>query len=217
MKIKTANPVLLMVLGILWIAPDAWAHVSANVKLLSSKETIQRLLPQGKLFVKEVDLTPGQLEKLRSFDNWDTRASHFKFFVSRDQQGRLRRVMISMVEFTRHGPVVVAVAIDPQGKITGAILTDTQVEPLIWLEPLLKKNFMQAFQGMNSQMPLTLDPQWQQGLSRSSQEFALVIVSAVKEAAQWLDVVFEPGNGRSSIGVSGLGRCYKRQKIFRPS
>ena len=196
MKAKTVSLALMMVLGILWMAPEAWTHVSANVKLLSTKETVQRLLPQGKLFVKEVDLTPGQLEKLRSFDNWDTRASHFKFFVSRDQQGRLRRVMISMVEFTRHGPVVVAVAIDPQGKITGAILTDTKVEPLTWLEPLLKKNFMQAFQGMNSQMPLTLDPQWQQGFSRISQDFALVIANAVKKSAQLFDVVFEPGNAR---------------------
>lgn len=196
MKAKTVSLALMMVLGILWMAPEAWTHVSANVKLLSTKETVQRLLPQGKLFVKEVDLTPGQLEKLRSFDNWDTRASHFKFFVSRDRQGQLRRVMISMVEFTRHGPVVVAVAIDPQGKITGAILTDTQVEPLTWLEPLLKKNFMQAFQGMNSQMPLTLDPQWQQGFSRISQDFALVIANAVKKSAQLFDVVFEPGNAR---------------------
>ena len=196
MKAKTVSLALMMVLGILWMAPEAWTHVSANVKLLSTKETVQRLLPQGKLFVKEVDLTSGQLEKLRSFDNWDTRAAHFKFFVSRDQQGRLRRVMISMVEFTRHGPVVVAVAIDPQGKITGAILTDTQVEPLIWLEPLLKKNFMQAFQGMNSQIPLTLDPQWQQGFSRISQDFALVIANAVKKSAQLFDVVFEPGNAR---------------------
>lgn len=196
MKAKTVSLALMMVLGILWMAPEAWTHVSANMKLLSTKETVQRLLPQGKLFVREVDLTPGQLEKLRSFDNWDTRASHFNFFVSRDQQGRLRRVMISMVEFTRHGPVVVAVAIDPQGKITGAILTDTQVEPLIWLEPLLKKNFMQVFQGMNSQMPLTLDPQWQQGFSRISQDFALVIVNAVKKSAQLFDVVFEPGNAR---------------------
>ncbi len=196
MKTKTVNFVLGMVLGILWMAPEAWAHVSANVKLLSMKETLQRLLPQGKLFVKEVDLTPGQLEKLRSFDNWDTRAAHFKFFISRDQQGRLRRVMISMVEFTRHGPVVVAVAIDPQGKITGALLTDTQVEPLNWVEPLLKKNFMQAFQGKNSQMPLTLDPQWQQGFSRISQDFALVIANAVKKSAQLFDVVFEPGSAR---------------------
>jgi len=196
MKAKTVSLALMMVLGILWMAPEAWTHVSANVKLLSIKETVQRLLPQGKLFVKEVDLTQNQLDKLRSFDNWNTRASHFKFFVSRDRQGQLRRVMISMVEFTRHGPVVVAVAIDSQGKIAGAILTDTQLEPLTWLEPLLKKNFMQAFQGKNSQMPLTLDPQWQQGFSRISQDFALVIANAVKKSAQLFDVVFEPGSAR---------------------
>ena len=196
MKIKTVNLVLMMVLGILWIAPEAWAHVSANVKLLSTKKTVQRLLPQGKLYVKEVNLTQNQMDKLRSFDNWNTRGSHFKFFVSRDPQGQLRRVMTSMVEFTRHGPVVVAVAIDPQGTIAGAILTDTQVEPLTWLEPLLKKNFMQAFQGKNSQMPLTLDPQWQQGFSRISQDFALVIANAVKKSAQLFDVVFEPGSAR---------------------
>ena len=49
----------------------------------------------------------------------------------------------------------VAVAIDPQGKIAGAILTDTQVEPLIWLEPLMKKNW-----------PFLLDCMMLQGLSQ---------------------------------------------------
>ncbi len=191
MKIKIVNFVLVMVLGILWITPGVWAHVSANVKLLSMKETVQRLLPKGKLFVKEVDLTQNQLDILRSFDNWTTRARHFKFFVSRDKQGRLQRVMTSMVEFTRHGPVVVAVALDPQGKVTGAILTDTQVEPLAWVEPLLKKNFMQTFQGKDSHMSLTLDAKWENGFSRISQDFALVIANAVKKSAQVFDVVFK--------------------------
>jgi hypothetical protein len=182
---------LVMVLGILWMAPDAWAHVSANVKLVSTKETVQRLLPKGKLFIKEVDLTENQLDKLRSFDNWNTHTSHFKFFVSRDNQGQLQRVMTSIVEFTRHGPVVVAVAMDPKGKITGALLTDTQTELLTWLEPLLKKNFMQTFQGKDSLMPLSLDDKWKNEFSRLSQDFALVIANAVKKSAQVFDVVFK--------------------------
>jgi hypothetical protein len=191
MKIKIVNFMLAMVLGVLWMAPGAWAHVSANVKLVSTKETVQRLLPKGKLFVKEVDLTENQLDKLRSFGNWDTHASHFKFFISRDNQGRLQGVMTSMVEFTRHGPMVVAVAMDPHGKVTGALLTDTQVELLTWVEPLLKKNFMQAFQGKDSHMSLTLDAKWENDFSRISQDFALVIANAVKKSAQVFDVVFK--------------------------
>ena len=196
MKTKTAEFLIVMVLGIFWMAPEAWAHVSANVKLLSTKETVQWLLPKGKLFVKEVDLTVNQLEKLRSLDNWDTRAGHFKFFVSRDGSGRFQRAMVSMVEFTRHGPLVVAVALDPQGIITGVILTDTQVEPLTWLEPLLKKNYMQTFIGRDSRMPLTLDAKWKADFSRISQDFARVINNAVKKGAQLFDVVFEPGSAR---------------------
>ncbi len=101
-----------------------------------------------------------------------------------------------MVEFTRHGPLVVAVALDPQGKITGVILTDTQVEPLTWLEPLLKKNYMQTFIGRDSRMPLTLDAKWKADFSRMSQDFARVINNAVKKGAQLFDVVFEPGSAR---------------------
>ncbi len=177
-------------LGILWMAPSAWAHVSANVKLVSTKESVQRLLPKGKLYVKEVNLGESQLETLQSHDNWNTPARHFKFFVSRDENGKLQRVMTLMVEFTRHGPVVVAVALDPQGQVTGAILTDTQVEPLTWLNPLLKKNYMQAFQGKDSTMALTLDAKWQEGFSRISQDFARVIANAVKKSAQLFEVVF---------------------------
>ncbi len=194
MKTKTAKFLFMMVLAMFWVAPEAWAHVSANVKLVSAKESVQRLLPKGKLFVKEVDLTTGQLAKLRAFDNWDTRAAHFRFFVSRDETGKLQRAMTSMVEFTRHGPVVVAVALDPQGKITGVILTDTQVEPLTWLEPLLEKNYMQVFIGKDSRMPLTLDAKWKTEFSRISQDFAQIITNAVKKGAQLFDVVFDPGS-----------------------
>ena len=55
-----------------------------------------------------------------------------KFYVGRDEQGRMVAATVFLTEFTIHGPVRVAVALGPDGKVKGATvveLTEETVDP----------------------------------------------------------------------------------------
>ncbi|MFQ5451247.1 MAG: hypothetical protein ACE5E9_11515 [Nitrospinaceae bacterium] len=170
---------------------SALAHVTPVVKLSSTRDTIARLLPQGKLSLKDVRLTPDQMQKLKSQGNWESHENHYKFFVSRAPDNQLQRAAVFITEYSRHGPVVVAVSLDPSGKVVDAILTDIQVEPLAWVEPLLQENYMREFRGKGGNMALALDTKWKTRTSGMTQSYALIIANAVKRAAQLFDVVFK--------------------------
>lgn len=186
---KTAWIVSMAVLfGVM--AQSARAHVTPNVRLHTIRETVQILLPAGDLFVKDVKLTGEQKKKLNRLDNWTTQEDEFKFYVSRDKQGKLLRAMVSMTQITRHGPVVVAVALNPDGTVADALVTDVMMEPMTWVSPILKTNFIKSFRGKNGDMSLELDEKWKKQFSGISQDFARVIANAIKEAAQLFNVVF---------------------------
>ncbi len=169
----------------------AWGHVTPNVRLHTIREAVQRLLPQGRLFVKEVRLTEEQKSRLKALDNWDTQNDRFKFFISRDNNKRLNRVMISMIEFTRHGPVVVAVALNADGRVAEALITDLQMESVTWVDPILKTGFMNGFKGKDSRMKLTLESKWASRFTGLTRDFARIIANAVKKSAQLFEVVFK--------------------------
>ncbi len=169
----------------------AWAHVTPNVRLHTTREVIEQLLPKGKLFIKEVTLNSEQKARLNAFDNWDTRNDHFKFYISRDEDNRLNRVMVSMIEFTRHGPMVMAVALDANGQIQDALLTDIQMEPLTWVDPVLKSTYIQELRGKDSSMSLTLESKWKEQFTDVSQYFARSIANSVKKSAQLFDLLFK--------------------------
>ena len=169
----------------------AWAHVTPNVRLHTTREVIEQLLPKGKLFIKEVTLNSEQKARLNAFDNWDTRNDHFKFYISRDENNRLNRVMVSMIEFTRHGPMVMAVALDANGQIQDALLTDIQMEPLTWVDPVLKSTYIQELRGKDSSMTLTLESKWKEQFTDISQYFARSIANSVKKSAQLFDLLFK--------------------------
>lgn len=168
----------------------AWGHVTPSIRLHTTREMIQQLLPKGELFVKEVTLNPEQKARLQALDNWDTRTDQFKFYISRDKNNRLQRAVISMVEFTRHGPMVMAVAFDANGQVQDVLLTDIQSEPLTWVDPILKSTYIQELRGKDSNMSLTLESKWQEKFTGVSRYFALTIANVVKKSAQLFDVVF---------------------------
>jgi hypothetical protein len=185
----TVLPVLIALFS-LFGAGAAWAHVTPSVKLSTTRETVQRLLPDGKLLLKDIHLTPEQTRKLRANGNWDTHEDTYRFYVSRDEHNRLKRAMIFMTEFTLHGPIVIAVALDPQGTVADALITDVQMEPLEWVGPLLRANYMEDFKGKDGKAAPALDPKWRNGTSDMTQAYALIIAGAVQKSAQLFAEVF---------------------------
>ena len=169
----------------------AWAHVTPNVKFYTTKEAVARLLPKGNLFLKEVVLTRDQMKKLDAPGYWRTQKSRHKFYLSRDKNNRLQGAMIFVTEMSRHGPVIVAVAFNPDGKVADAVVTDVQMEPLRWVAPLLEGNYMEGFKGKDSSMGLKLDPKWTKGITKMNRAYALIIAHAVKKAALLFDDTFK--------------------------
>lgn len=180
-----------IILGWILMASQAWAHVSPNVKLATTREAIAHLLPKGTLLLKDVRLDNAQLASLKASGDWPSHENHYKFFVSRDQNGNLQRAAVFITEFTRHGPIVVAVALDPNGKVVDAMLTDIQAEPLEWVGPLLRGHYLKQFVGKGSEMQLNLEPQWKNSTTKMTQAYALIIARAVKRAARLFDLVFK--------------------------
>ena len=194
MKIFKNHSTTLFLVGLLfsWVGPHAvWGHVTPVVKLHTLKETLSHLLPDKKLHLKEVNLNDGQVERLKSFGNWDSVGTNHKFFLSQGDDRSLDRAVVFMTEFTRHGSLVVAVSLNPDGKVLEAMITHIQLEVLEWVSPLLKRSYMDGFRGKDSGLQLVLNPQWKEETSKMTQAYALVIANAVKRSAQLFDIVFK--------------------------
>lgn len=169
----------------------AWAHVTPNIKLSTTRETVARLLPAGKLFLKDVQLSKVRMEQFNGDGFWPIHENRYKFYVSRGENNQLQRAMVSITEMSRHGPLVVAVAFLPDGTVAEAMITDIQMEPLTWVSPLLKANYMAVFRGKDSGMKVALDPKWAKGATTMTQTYALLIAHAVKKAAVLFDETFQ--------------------------
>lgn len=185
-------------LALLALSGAAWAHVTPNVQLAGIRETVAKLLPSGKLYVKDIQLNEEQKRKLGALNNWKGQLGdgEFKFFVSRDGGDRLLGVLVFMSEFTYHGPVVVAVAMDANGKVADTRVTDVQMEPMEWVSPLLRNDYLREFKGKTASMELTLGPKWENGYGEMTRGYAMLIANAVKRSAQLFDMVFINGSAK---------------------
>ena len=183
--------VCLLIIFALFVGPSiALAHVSPNVKLVTTREAVSQLLPSGKLFLKQVQLNNSQMQKLKSSGNWNSHETNYRFFVSRDKNNSIQRAAVFITEFTRHGPIVVAVSLDSTGKVVNAMVTDIQVEPLEWVGPLIRSDFLKEFRGKGSEMSLNLQSKSLEQTSPITRSFAHIIANAVKRSAQLYQLAF---------------------------
>jgi hypothetical protein len=139
------------VIGVLLAASAAPAHVTPPVILASDRDAVVGLLKgAGKLFVREVRLSPEERQAIQKQSGWSPQEEFHRFYLGRDEQGRLVAATIFMTDYTIHGPVRVAVGIGPDGKITGATVVELSEETYPWLKPLLDQNFTREYAGQDS-------------------------------------------------------------------
>jgi hypothetical protein len=62
--------------------------------------------------------------------------------------------VLFLSEFTIHGPVRVAAAIGPDGKIKGASVVEVTEESYTWVKPLLDGGFLRRFSGRDARAAL---------------------------------------------------------------
>ncbi len=139
------------VIGVLLAAGAAPAHVTPPVILASDRDAVVGLLKGAeKLFVREVRLSPEERQAIQKQWGWSPQEEFHRFYLGRDEQGRLMAAAIFVTEYTIHGPVRVAVGIGPDGKITGATVIELSEETYSWLKPLLDQNFTREYAGQDS-------------------------------------------------------------------
>lgn len=138
-------------------ASVALAHITPPVVLVSDRDAVVGLLAGARKFlVREVRLTPEERGVIQKQWAWSAEEEFYRFYLGRDEGGRLVAATIFMTEFTIHGPVRVAVGIGPDGKIKGATVVELTEETYPWLKPLIDHDFIRDFVGRDTKGSFTL-------------------------------------------------------------
>jgi hypothetical protein len=103
-----------------------------------------------KFFVREVRLTAEERGTIRQQWGWPAEDELYRFYLGRDAAGQLVAAVIFLTEFTIHGPVRVAVGLNPDGTVKDAKVVELTEETLPWLQVLLNQNLLQDYVGRDS-------------------------------------------------------------------
>jgi hypothetical protein len=143
---------VLVLLGTL--AGTAAAHITPPVVLASDRDAVISLTAGARrFFVREIRLTEADRHALRTEWGWTPDADLYRFYVGRDEQGRLVSSVVFMTEITVHGPVRVAVGIAPGSKVKGAAVVELTEETYPWVKPLIDEDLSRRYAGLDLTSP----------------------------------------------------------------
>lgn len=141
---------------------NALAHITPPVVLMSDRDAVVALTTGARrYFVREERLTRSQLATIQHQSGWRPEESFYRFYLGRDEQGRLVSTVAFLTEYTLHGPVRVAVAIGPDGRVRGAHVVELTDETYPWLKPLIDHNFTQEYVGREGKGSFDLGERFQ--------------------------------------------------------
>jgi len=136
---------------VLLASSTALAHITPPVVLISDRDAVVGLLAGArKFFIREVRLTQDERQAIQKQWGWSPDEEFYRFYLGRDEGGRIVAATIFLTEFTIHGPVRVAVGIGPDGKIKGATVVELTEETYPWLKPLMDHDFVRDFVGRDT-------------------------------------------------------------------
>jgi hypothetical protein len=97
---------------------------------------------------------------------------------------------VFVTEYTVHGPVRVAVALGPDGRIRGATVVEVTEETLSWIKPLIDQDLARDFVGQDSRGAFALPERLAKArLEAMPQFYATVIGGLLRRAA----ILYEVG------------------------
>jgi Na+-translocating ferredoxin:NAD+ oxidoreductase RnfG subunit len=143
--------ILLLILLALAAAGTAAAHMTPPVVLVSDRDAVAGLLSGArKFFVRELRPSPDERASVQREIGWRPDEDFYRFYVGRDDAGRLVATTIFLTEFTIHGPIRVAVGIAPDGTLKGGAVTEVTEETYGWVKPLIDRQFTAQFAGRST-------------------------------------------------------------------
>src|SRR5256885_13823216 len=120
----------------------AAAHITPPVVLVSDRDVLAGSLAGAqRLFVREVRLTPAERQAIQKETGWAPEEDFYRFYIGRDEQQREVGAVTFLTEYTIHGPVRVAVALAPDGKVKGAAVAEVSEETYPWVKGLIDHGF----------------------------------------------------------------------------
>jgi len=181
------------VLIALAVAAPAAAHITPPVVLVSDRDAVVSLLAGARrFFVREVRLTAAEKQAIRQQTGWSPEDDFYRFYIGRDEQGRVVAATVFVTEFTIHGPVRVAAALGPDGKVKGATVVELTEETYPWVKPLLDRNFTRDFVGRDARGTFAVSAG---GGESMAQFYGQVIASLIQRAAAlWETGVIKRGD-----------------------
>ena len=143
----------LLLLGALFAGP-ALAHVTPPVLLVSDRAAISGLLGGARrYFVREVRLTPAERQSIERETGWTPDEDFYRFYIGRDENQHDVGAVTFLTEYTMHGPVRVAVALQPDGKVKGAKVAEVSEETYPWVKSLIDRDFLSTLAGHDPHTP----------------------------------------------------------------
>jgi hypothetical protein len=120
---------------------------------------------------------------------WSPEDDLYRFYLGRDAAGQLVAAVIFLTEFTIHGPVRVAVGLNPDGTVKDAKVVELTEETLPWLQVLLDQNLLQDYVGQDSRGNFALGGRFAATHIDSMPHFyGQIVASLIQRAAILFDV-----------------------------
>jgi hypothetical protein len=139
------------------LASPALAHLTPPVVLVSDRDAVLSLLSGARrFFVREVRLGDQEKAAIKQASGWTPDEDFYRFYVGRDDQGRMVGALVFVGDATIHGGVRVAVALEPDGKVRGASVVELTEETYPWVKPLIDEQFTRDWIGHDSQSRFVL-------------------------------------------------------------
>jgi hypothetical protein len=139
------------------LASPALAHLTPPVVLVSDRDAVLALLSGAqRFFVREVRLSAQEQTAIKQASGWTPEEDFYRFYVGRDEGGRMVGALVFVGDATIHGSVRVAVALGPDGKVGGATVTELTEETYSWMKPLIDQQFTRDWVGQDGRGRFTL-------------------------------------------------------------
>jgi hypothetical protein len=183
----------------LWLSVGSvLAHITPPVVLLSEQDAVRSMTGGAtKFFVREVRLTAEERGTIRQQWSWQAEDELYRFYLGRDAAGQLVAAVIFLTEFTIHGPVRVAVGLNPDGTVKDAKVVELTEETLPWLQVLLNQNLLQDYVGQDSRGNFALGERFAAApLDSMPQFYGQIVTSLMQRAAILFEVTVLKRTGK---------------------
>jgi len=178
------------------LASPALAHLTPPVVLVSDRDAVLSLLSGARrFFVREVRLSDKEKAAIKQASGWTPGEDFYRFYVGRDEQGKMVGALVFVGDATIHGSVRVATAFGPDGKVRGASVVELTEETYPWMKPLIDEQFTRDWVGHDSQSRFVLSDRLARVRANSMTQFYGDIVANLVRRAAFL---YDYGMGRQS-------------------